>query len=108
LERLQAAVDLNSLEIRPGFSEVSRLVRQYLQRRFDIPVQGIATMEVTTAYRALDGELTRGLQLEEILQTCDLVKFSGEGGDPARLARVYALAENFLRAHLSGVAHSNN
>ncbi|MGH7493109.1 MAG: hypothetical protein ACREOO_12015 [bacterium] len=108
LERLQAAVDLNSLETRPGFSEVSRLVRQYLQRRFDIPVQGIATTEVTAAYRALDGELTRGIQLEEILQTCDLVKFSGDGGDPARLARVFTLTESFLRAHSSRSDQSQN
>jgi len=38
--------------------------------------------------------------LEEVLQTSDVVKFSGAGGDPSRLARAYALTENFLRANL--------
>jgi hypothetical protein len=108
LEHLQAAVDLISPETKSGFSAISRLLRQYLQRRFNIPVQGITAAEVTTAYRALDSELARGMQLEEILQTCDVVKFSGESGDPARLARVYALAETFLRAHLSLPGHTKN
>lgn len=100
LEQLQAAINLNSLETKSGFSEISRQVRQYLHRRFNIAMQGIATAEVLAAYRAQDGDVARGLQLEEILQICDVVKFSGESGDPARLARVYALAENFLRGHM--------
>ncbi len=100
-EQLHAAVDLKSLETKPGFSEVSRVVRKYLQHRFNIPLQGISTTEVLAAYRAQDSEVSRGMQLEEILQTCDVVKFSGASNDPARLVHVYALAENFLRAHLS-------
>ncbi len=105
LEQLQAAVDLNSVETKSGFAEISRLLRQYLQRRLEIPRQGIATAEVLAAYRAADGDVSRGMQLEEILQTCDVIKFSGEDGGPARLARVYALTENFLRTHLP--AHTN-
>jgi len=100
LEQLRTAVDLNSLDTKGGFLELSRLARQYLQRRFDIPVQGISTSEVMSAYRALESEMSRAMNLEEILQTCDVIKFSGESGDPARLARVYALAENFIRAYL--------
>lgn len=101
LEMLQATVDLNSLDTKTGFSEISKILRSYLKRRFEIPAQGITTAEVVAAYRALDASVDQGMKLEEILQTSDIVKFSGEGGEPARLARVFALAENFLRTNLN-------
>ena len=100
LEQLHSGVDLSSPEAQSGFSDISRLMRQYLQHRFNIPLQGVTTAEVVAAYRSQDHEMSRGMQLDEILQVCDVAKFSGAGGDPARLARVYALAESFLRGHL--------
>ena len=101
LEQLQASVNINSLDTKANFSELSKILRQYLKRRFEIAAQGIATAEVVAAYRALDPSVDQAMKLEEILQTSDVVKFSGASGEPAKLARCYALAENFLRANLS-------
>ncbi len=101
LEQLQATVDINSLDTKTGFSEISKILRQYLKRRFEIAAQGITTAEVVAAYRALDASVDQAMKLEEILQTSDIVKFSGEGGEPAKLARCFALAENFLRTNLN-------
>jgi hypothetical protein len=101
LEQLQASVDLNSLDTKSGFSEISKILRQYLKRRFEIATQGITTAEVLSAYRSLDSSVDQAMKLEEILQTSDVVKFSGASGEPAKLARCYALAENFLQTNLN-------
>lgn len=103
LEELQASVDLNALDAKEAFTALSKLLRNYLQKRFDIPAQGITSAEVVEAFRPLTADLNQVMQLEEVLQTSDVVKFSGAGGDPTRLARAYALAENFLRANLKPV-----
>lgn len=100
LEELQASVDLNALDAKEAFTALSKLLRNYLQKRFDIPAQGITSAEVVEAFRPLTADLNQVMQLEEVLQTSDVVKFSGAGGDPSRLARAYALTENFLRANL--------
>lgn len=101
LEQLQASVDLNSLDTKAGFSEISKILRQYLKRRFEIPAAGITTAEVVAAYRGLDTSVDQAMKLEEILQTSDVIKFSGESGEPAKLARCFALAESFLRTNLN-------
>lgn len=101
IEQLQASVDLNSLDTKAGFSEISKILRQYLKRRFDIAAQGITTAEVLAAYRTLDASVDQAMKLEEILQTSDVIKFSGAGAEPAKLARCFALAENFLKTHLN-------
>lgn len=101
LEQLQASIDVNSLDTKSGFSEISKILRQYLKRRFEIPATGITTAEVLAAYRNLDASVDQAMKLEEILQTSDVVKFSGASGEPAKLARCFALAENFLRTNLN-------
>lgn len=99
LEELQASIDLNALDAKEAFTALSKLLRNYLQKRFDIPAQGITSAEVVEAFRPLTTDLNQVMQLEEVLQTSDVVKFSSAGGDPSRLARAYALTENFLRAN---------
>jgi len=96
LEQLRASVDLNTTETRTAFYDISRLLRQYLTRRFEIPSHGITTAEVLAAYQKIDEDPHQLTRLEEVLQTSDVFKFSGETGDPARLARIYALTEAFL------------
>lgn len=100
LEELQASVDLNARDTKEAFTALSKLLRNYLQKRFDIPAQGITIAEVVAALRSLTTDINQVLQVEEVLQTSDVVKFSGAGGDPSRLARAYALTENILRANL--------
>jgi hypothetical protein len=102
LEELKNTIDINTTEMKEAFATLSRLLRRYLNRRYSIASQGVSTQEVVEAFRqatvaagrASDEQTTL---LEEVLQTCDLFKFSGEAGEPARLARVYALTENFLQ-----------
>ncbi|MDZ7266378.1 MAG: hypothetical protein ONB48_04115 [candidate division KSB1 bacterium] len=100
-EELQATVEVNAPDTKEAFTKLSRILRAYLHRRFEIPTQGITTAEVVEAYRRLHPDSGWVTQLEEVLQTSDVVKFSGAGGDPGQLARAYAMTESFLRAHRS-------
>lgn len=100
LEELKNTVNINTTELKEAFASLSKLLRRYLHRRYEIPAQGVATPEVVAALRNLTAE-EQTTHIEEILQTCDLFKFSGETGEPARLARVYALTENFLQSNLN-------
>lgn len=97
LEELKNTVNINTTELKEAFAALAKLLRQYLQRRHAIPAQGISTPEVVAAFRQVANAEEQAPLIEEILQTCDLFKFSGEAGEPARLARVYALTENFLQ-----------
>ena len=100
LDRLRSTIDVNTIETKPAFTELSRLLRQYLRARFEIPTQGISTAEVVAAYGEIDDDVDQTMRLQEILQASDVAKFSGESGDPAKLARAYALTELFLQTNL--------
>jgi hypothetical protein len=83
--------------LKEAFAALSKLLRRYLHRRYAIPAQGFSTQDVVEAFRKATASDERAAQIEEVLQTCDLFKFSGEAGEPARLARAFALTENFLQ-----------
>jgi hypothetical protein len=98
VDELKSTVDINSADLKEAFFTLSKLLRRYLNRRYQIPAQGISTQEVVAALRQAAPE-EQVTQIEEVLQTCDLYKFSGEAGEPARLARAFALTENFLQTN---------
>jgi hypothetical protein len=108
LEELKNTVNINTTELKDAFASLSKLLRRYLHRRYEIPTQGISTQEVVAAFRSLTAAEEQAAHTEEILQTCDLFKFSGEAGEPARLARVYALTENFLQMNKSATPVRRN
>ncbi len=107
LDELKDTVDINATDLKEAFVALSKLLRRYLNRRYQIPAQGISTQEVVAALRqsasseawAEEGQASNEqvAHVEEVLQTCEVFKFSGETGEPARLARAFALTENFLQ-----------
>ncbi|MGH7597870.1 MAG: hypothetical protein ACREOI_16095 [bacterium] len=99
VDELKSTVDINSTDLKEAFFTLSKLLRRYLNRRYQIPAQGISTQEVVAALRQVALPEEQTTQIEEILQTSDLYKFSGEAGEPARLARAFALTENFLQTN---------
>jgi hypothetical protein len=103
LDELKSKVDINTTDLKEAFVALSKLMRRYLHRRYGIPAHGISTPEVMTALRQANLAEDEAVQVEEVLQTCEVFKFSGEAGEPARLARVYALTENFLQRNSTNV-----
>lgn len=96
LDELRQSVDLNTSEVNAAFAHIYKFTRRYLADKFAVSAQGTSTEEALQALQkqALSEETV--MPLAEVLQTCDLYKYSGESGDPVRLSRVYALIENIL------------
>jgi len=100
LQHLQERIDLKSPAVIQGFSELSKLHRQYLAQKF-----GLQALEMTTA------ELVRSLEesgceeriirdTQDVLASCDVVKFSGGEASPVELERIYGKVEALLRDYL--------
>lgn len=96
LKILKEKIDLNASDLSHSFAEISRIFRQYLGEKFNIP-----TLETTTAniLANLQTKIENEKVLStatEILKTCDLAKFGGGGQEISTLSRVYTLVESIL------------
>ncbi len=79
------------------FVELSQIVRQYLEDRFDLRAPELTTEEFLETVSD-SGELTGEHQslLQQFLKQADLVKFAGLQPNPSEIERAVAHAENFL------------
>ncbi|MGH7455424.1 MAG: hypothetical protein ACRENG_28985, partial [bacterium] len=76
VNELKSTVDINASDLKDAFITLSKLLRRYLNRRYQIPAQGISTQEVVAALRQAASSEEQTTHVEEVLQTCDLYKFS--------------------------------
>ena len=102
LARLKDEVDLNSAEIGSQFATVSHLLRGYLAEKYAVSASA-------TTHRAL-AELSQldvapvSAAADEILNTCDMAKFSGGTHGNSELARVFTLLETLLENALKSAS----
>ncbi len=98
LEELHQTVDVHrpDLPLRQAYADLSRLARRYLGEKYELPGLELTTDELLTSLRekTLDDRLVS--QAEEVLRTCDRVKFSGSSGDRAEFERLYGIVELWL------------
>ena len=101
-QELKKSITLDSpdLDIKNAYSVISRIFRKYLAEKFNFGATNAITEEIINILN--QNEVSESLinNTEEILNTCDVVKFSGGEGDKAGLERVYTLVEDFLSANL--------
>ena len=102
LARLKAEVDLNSMEISSQFATVSHLLRGYLAEKYTVSASD-TTHEALAELAQLDAAAA-STAADEILNTCDMAKFSGGTHGSAELARVYTLLETILEDELKPAA----
>ncbi|MCI0512728.1 hypothetical protein L0128_05915 [candidate division KSB1 bacterium] len=96
LTHLKSTMDLRSQEVVSQFSEISRIFRQYLAEKFRIQILDKTTSNIILLLRSVNDDEKFLADTSEILNTCDLAKFSGGGLGNAELARVYTLTESML------------
>jgi len=101
LDELKQSINLNTSEINAAFASLYKLTRRYIAEKYSVTAQGISTEETLQALREQAAPEDVIMPLAEVLQTCDLYKYSGESGDPTRLTRAYGLIENILGRELS-------
>ncbi len=98
LEDLRQTVDVHrpDLPLPRAYADLSRLARRYLGEKFKLPGLELTTDELLASLRekTLDDRLIS--QVEEVLRTCDRVKFSGSSGDRAEFERLYGIVELWL------------
>lgn len=79
------------------FSVLSRLLRRYLSQKYGMSATGLATHEICDELRRqeVDDKMIR--QVEEILNSADVARFSGKQVDRSVLERAVTLTEDILQ-----------
>jgi hypothetical protein len=106
LDELKQSIDLNTGEVNAAFALLYKLTRRYIAEKYSVTAQGISTEETLQALREQSAPEDVVMPLAEVLQTCDLYKYSGESGDPTRLARAYTQIESILQRGLNDTPQS--
>ncbi len=108
LNHLKQKVDLKNPNIGESFSVLSKLLKRYLSERYQISALESAIQEIA-------GELNKSAvsekivaQVEEVLNTCDVAKFSGGQVETGTLERCYTLVEDILNRNKREFIESTN
>jgi len=94
--RLRDEIDLHADELEPQYGRLADVVRGYLREVLPAGKSAGTTQEWLTVLESEGFALEERTRVQEIMQACDLVKFSGATADPNQLARLYTLAEAFF------------
>jgi len=106
LDELKQSINLNTSEVNAAFASLYKLTRRFIAEKYSVTAQGISTEETLQALREQAAPEDIVMPLAEVLQTCDLYKYSGESGDPTRLTRAYTQIESILQRGLNEVSEN--
>ncbi len=96
LTDLKEKVDLKNPNVADTFSALSKMFRGYLSEKYRIPAMEISTKEITGKLNELAVSENIISQADEILNSCDVAKFSGGQVEKGTLERAYTLVEDIL------------
>lgn len=109
LSQLKTEVDLQTTDRGAAFSAIAKLFKQYLSDRYGTSAMELTTKEITGHLRKVAVSDQIVSQTEEILNACDVAKFSGTEMEHGTLERVFTLLEDILDQNKSYyVDHSRN
>ena len=95
--RLRSEVALQADDLALQYGRLADVVRGYLHEVLPVGKSAGTTQEWLSVLEGEGFALDERTLVQEILQACDLVKFSGAPADPNQLARLYTLAESFFK-----------
>ncbi len=95
--KLKEDVDLNASDGTGQFVAISKIVRGYIAEKYDLVAMEMTYSDITKALEktSINGDAIT--HIEEVLQKCDVAKFSGVQVEKNNLERVYTLAEEILK-----------
>lgn len=96
-DKLQKTVDLHASDLAEQYNKLAILLRSYLNESLAPESTGRTTQELVEQLHEMQVEMNKVASIQEILQACDLVKFSGGSADPNQITRLYTLFEDLLR-----------
>ena len=98
LDELKKSIPLNdaSLNLEGGFAMISSIFRRYVSDRYGFAATKSLKEDIIEKLKqnAVDDSLINNAI--EILDKCDIVKFSGVGAERSELERVFTLLEGFI------------
>ncbi|MDQ7052888.1 MAG: hypothetical protein Q9P14_08360 [candidate division KSB1 bacterium] len=97
LERLGAEIQLQSQNLLEEYAKLARLLRQYVQRTLKLDSGMGSTEELVKILKTAGTPVEVVMQVQEVLQACDVVKFSGASAEPNQFARIYTLTEDLIK-----------
>ncbi len=97
LERLSTEIQLQSQNLPEEYAGLAKLLRQYVQRTLKLDSGVGSTEELVKMLKSVGTPVEVVMQVQEVLQACDVVKFSGASADPNQFARIYTLTEDLIK-----------
>jgi len=101
-------VDLKSQSVVETFSSLSKIFRSYLSEKYQIPAMEITTKEITGKLNELAVSENIISQVDEILNSCDVAKFSGGQGEKSTLERAHTLVEDILNKNKNSMGEERS
>jgi len=101
LRSLKEQITFENPDLKNGFSKLSKLLRNYLSEKFNLPAKQATTQELLKEMqnRAMDEKLVS--QTKEVLGVADEIKFSGGSGSREELEKIYGMVESILERYLA-------
>ena len=108
LNELKQKVDLKNPATGEFFSPLSKLLKRYISERYQISASEITTREIVRDLNksAVSEKIVE--QVEEVLNACDVAKFSGGQVESGTLERCYTLVEDILNRNKREFIESTN
>jgi len=105
LEDLKQNIPLNDPELNmsDSYTKISSMFRHYLSEKYGFHATNEIKEEIIKQLQQNGLSESLILSASEILDKCDVVKFSGGGGERSELERVYTLLEGFIESNLKSV-----
>lgn len=82
LDRLEGSGALDAADLKPGYHELSEIMRDYMGRVFGFPALDLTTLEIRNELLARVGGPPAEEMVREWFERCDLVKFAGAPTTP--------------------------
>ena len=101
-------VDLKNQNVVEMFSSLSKVFRSYLSEKYQIPALEITTKEIASKLIELAVPEKIINEVDEILNSCDVAKFSGGQVEKATLERAYTLVEDVFNKNKSSRREERN
>lgn len=96
----QVPLDRNDLDIGQALSRLSKLVRRYWAEKYAMPGLEATTAQFLSGLKSQKIEERVAREVQEILETADVAKFSGTNANRPTLERLYTLFEFQLNSFL--------
>ncbi|RMD88578.1 MAG: hypothetical protein D6813_11895 [Calditrichaeota bacterium] len=97
LGQLKEQINLKEPQDKDNYAALSKLFKKYLAERYQISALETSTEEIVHSLKEQNIAESNIKIVDEVLRTCDVVKFSGSQPETGQIERLYTLVEDLLQ-----------